>query len=164
MGEDVQGQFRSGLNRTSTGEGVSTQAGKDAVDQGTHAQTEHAFLNPHQGIITSRLGSTCNALAAGYEAPGCLCRHGTRRHRWRRDRHAGRPCHQRAPQALTAGHPGAHPGERFNPTIVRYLQFARGFSGGFPGFETDTHGLLAEKTEAGLECCVDCVRQPLPDA
>ncbi len=34
------------------------------------------------------------------------------------------------------------PGERFNATIVRYLQFAREFNTQFPGFETDIHGLV----------------------
>jgi arginine decarboxylase len=34
------------------------------------------------------------------------------------------------------------PGERFNPTIVRYLCFARAFNERFPGFETDIHGLV----------------------
>jgi hypothetical protein len=34
------------------------------------------------------------------------------------------------------------PGERFNATIVRYLQFARDFNERFPGFETDIHGLV----------------------
>ena len=38
------------------------------------------------------------------------------------------------------------PGERFNQTIVRYLKFAREFNEKFPGFETDIHGLVAEKT------------------
>jgi len=47
------------------------------------------------------------------------------------------------------------PGERFNPTIVRYLQFARDFNAKFPGFETDIHGLV--KSE-GNGYYVDCVR------
>jgi arginine decarboxylase len=46
------------------------------------------------------------------------------------------------------------PGERFNPTIVRYLQFARDFNAKFPGFETDIHGLV--KSE-GNGYYVDCV-------
>ncbi|MDX9995094.1 MAG: arginine/lysine/ornithine decarboxylase [Rhodocyclaceae bacterium] len=46
------------------------------------------------------------------------------------------------------------PGERFNPTIVRYLQFARDFNARFPGFETDIHGLV--KSE-GNGYYVDCV-------
>jgi arginine decarboxylase len=50
------------------------------------------------------------------------------------------------------------PGERFNPTIVRYLQFAREFNAKFPGFETDIHGLVAEEHESGLKYYVDCVR------
>ena len=37
------------------------------------------------------------------------------------------------------------PGERFNKTIVDYLKFAREFNRKFPGFETDIHGLVAEK-------------------
>ncbi|MDP2170329.1 MAG: arginine/lysine/ornithine decarboxylase [Rhodocyclaceae bacterium] len=47
------------------------------------------------------------------------------------------------------------PGECFNPTIVRYLQFARDFNARFPGFETDIHGLV--KSE-GNGYYVDCVR------
>ncbi|GAB6050440.1 arginine/lysine/ornithine decarboxylase [Hydrogenophilus islandicus] len=47
------------------------------------------------------------------------------------------------------------PGERFNATIVRYLQFARAFNRAFPGFETDVHGLV--KGENG-DYFVDCVR------
>ena len=49
------------------------------------------------------------------------------------------------------------PGERFNKTIVRYLQFARDFNERFPGFETDIHGLVEEETEHGVRCYVDCV-------
>jgi arginine decarboxylase len=47
------------------------------------------------------------------------------------------------------------PGERFNSTIVRYLQFAREFNAKFPGFETDIHGLVKEN---GNGYYVDCVR------
>ncbi len=47
------------------------------------------------------------------------------------------------------------PGECFNATIVRYLQFAREFNAGFPGFETDIHGLVKESASAYY---VDCVR------
>jgi arginine decarboxylase len=47
------------------------------------------------------------------------------------------------------------PGERFNATIVRYLQFARDFNAKFPGFETDIHGLVKEN---GNGYYVDCVR------
>ena len=36
------------------------------------------------------------------------------------------------------------PGERFNRTIMRYLQFARDFNLRFPGFETDVHGLVKD--------------------
>jgi arginine decarboxylase len=46
------------------------------------------------------------------------------------------------------------PGERFNKTIVRYLQFAREFNAAFPGFETDIHGLVKEN---GSGYFVDCV-------
>jgi arginine decarboxylase len=48
------------------------------------------------------------------------------------------------------------PGERFNKTIVRYLQFAREFNAKFPGFETDIHGLVKEN---GTGYYVDCVAQ-----
>ena len=48
------------------------------------------------------------------------------------------------------------PGERFNRTIVRYLQFARDFNARFPGFETDIHGLVKEE---GNGYYVDCVAQ-----
>jgi arginine decarboxylase len=48
------------------------------------------------------------------------------------------------------------PGERFNKTIVRYLQFAREFNAMFPGFETDIHGLVKEN---GNGYYVDCVAQ-----
>ena len=47
------------------------------------------------------------------------------------------------------------PGERFNPTIVSYLRFARDFNARFPGFETDIHGLV--KGEDG-RYYVDCVK------
>ncbi len=50
------------------------------------------------------------------------------------------------------------PGERFNRTIVRYLQFAREFNEKFPGFETDIHGLVKEQTGEGVKYHVDCVR------
>jgi len=39
------------------------------------------------------------------------------------------------------------PGERFNRTIVEYLQFARTFNEMFPGFETDIHGLVEEEAD-----------------
>ena len=52
------------------------------------------------------------------------------------------------------------PGERFNSTIVRYLQFAREFNAKFPGFETDIHGLVEEPGEQGSRFYVDCVLQP----
>ncbi|MDR1889338.1 MAG: arginine/lysine/ornithine decarboxylase [Zoogloeaceae bacterium] len=47
------------------------------------------------------------------------------------------------------------PGERFNRTIVRYLQFTRDFNLRFPGFETDVHGLV--KYEEDGRYYVDCV-------
>ncbi len=49
------------------------------------------------------------------------------------------------------------PGERFNSTIVRYLQFAREFNGKFPGFETDIHGLVVDKDSDSVSYHVDCV-------
>jgi arginine decarboxylase len=51
------------------------------------------------------------------------------------------------------------PGERFNRTIVRYLQFAREFNEKFPGFETDIHGLVKEHFDGRVRYYVDCVRQ-----
>ncbi|MGA4234230.1 Orn/Lys/Arg decarboxylase N-terminal domain-containing protein [Ralstonia nicotianae] len=50
------------------------------------------------------------------------------------------------------------PGERFNRTIVQYLQFAREFNKLFPGFETDIHGLVEEEIEGRIGYFVDCVR------
>jgi arginine decarboxylase len=52
------------------------------------------------------------------------------------------------------------PGERFNATIVRYLQFTRSFNEKFPGFETDVHGLV-ENPDNG-KYYVDCVTQVTP--
>ena len=51
------------------------------------------------------------------------------------------------------------PGERFNSTIVRYLQFARDFNQRFPGFETDIHGLVQEEVDGKVRYFVDCVVQ-----
>ena len=53
------------------------------------------------------------------------------------------------------------PGERFNANIVRYLQFAREFNHQFPGFETDSHGLVEEPAGADgrSKWFVDCVRK-----
>ena len=51
------------------------------------------------------------------------------------------------------------PGERFNRTIVQYLQFARTFNEAFPGFETDIHGLVKEQSNGRSRYYVDCVRQ-----
>ncbi len=50
------------------------------------------------------------------------------------------------------------PGERFNKTIVDYLKFARDFNKRFPGFETDIHGLVSEKTNGDRVYYVDCVK------
>ncbi len=50
------------------------------------------------------------------------------------------------------------PGERFNATIVRYLQFAREFNEKFPGFETDIHGLVKDLANGRPHYYVDCVR------
>ena len=47
------------------------------------------------------------------------------------------------------------PGERFNKPICDYLRFAREFNAGFPGFETDVHGLVKG---ADGTYFVDCVR------
>jgi len=52
------------------------------------------------------------------------------------------------------------PGERFNPPIVRYLQFARNFNQRFPGFATDVHGLVTQTEPNGNKrYFVDCVKQ-----
>ncbi len=51
------------------------------------------------------------------------------------------------------------PGERFNRTIVRYLQFARDFNRRFPGFDTDIHGLVEDSGGSEPQYYVDCVRQ-----
>ena len=50
------------------------------------------------------------------------------------------------------------PGERFNGTIVRYLQFARDFNARFPGFETEIHGLVKTDATGEANYCVDCVK------
>ena len=49
------------------------------------------------------------------------------------------------------------PGERFNATIVRYLRFAREFNEKFPGFETDVHGLVKDRSNGTTRYYVDCV-------
>lgn len=49
------------------------------------------------------------------------------------------------------------PGERFNATIVRYLQFTREFNDRFPGFETDVHGLVKARDNGRWRYYVDCV-------
>ncbi len=51
------------------------------------------------------------------------------------------------------------PGERFNKLIVDYLKFARDFNKGFPGFETDIHGLVSDKENGERVYHVDCVSQ-----
>ena len=51
------------------------------------------------------------------------------------------------------------PGERFNRTIVRYLQYARAFNEGYPGFETDIHGLVKDDSNGKVRYFVDCVPQ-----
>jgi len=52
------------------------------------------------------------------------------------------------------------PGERFNSTIVQYLQFAREFNLQFPGFETYIHGLAVDKDAEGKNrYYVDCILQ-----
>jgi arginine decarboxylase len=50
------------------------------------------------------------------------------------------------------------PGERVNANIVNYLKFAREFNRRFPGFETDIHGLVKQKTNGEVEYFLDCVR------
>ncbi|MDO8989764.1 MAG: arginine/lysine/ornithine decarboxylase [Sideroxyarcus sp.] len=50
------------------------------------------------------------------------------------------------------------PGEVFNKTIVDYLKFARDFNKRFPGFETDIHGLVAERNNGERVYYVDCVK------
>ncbi|MES3036680.1 MAG: arginine/lysine/ornithine decarboxylase [Bdellovibrionota bacterium] len=50
------------------------------------------------------------------------------------------------------------PGERFNKTIVNYLKFTRDFNQRFPGFETDVHGLVAERENGIKKYFVDCVK------
>jgi len=50
------------------------------------------------------------------------------------------------------------PGERFNKTIMDYLKFARDFNKKFPGFETDIHGLVAERVNGEKVYYVDCVK------
>ncbi len=49
------------------------------------------------------------------------------------------------------------PGERFNATIVRYLQFSRMFNQQFPGFDSDIHGLVTSNGDGASRYCVDCV-------
>jgi len=49
------------------------------------------------------------------------------------------------------------PGERFNKTIVQYLQFARDFNRRFPGFDTDIHGLVEIEEDGQRRYFMDCV-------
>jgi len=52
------------------------------------------------------------------------------------------------------------PGEVFNSKIVEYLKFNRAFEKECPGFETDIHGLVHEKDEAGImHYYADCVAE-----
>ncbi|AHV94714.1 orn/Lys/Arg decarboxylase, major domain protein [Bordetella holmesii ATCC 51541] len=52
------------------------------------------------------------------------------------------------------------PGERFNRTIVQYLQFAREFNERFPGFETYIHGLAQDVGPDGAKrYYVDCLKE-----
>jgi arginine decarboxylase len=53
------------------------------------------------------------------------------------------------------------PGERFNRTIVQFLQFARSFNQQFPGFDTDIHGLVEQNDGGKLRYFIDCVRPPI---
>jgi arginine decarboxylase len=50
------------------------------------------------------------------------------------------------------------PGERFNKTVVDYIKFVREFNKQFPGFETDVHGLVAEKINGETTYHIDCVK------
>jgi len=50
------------------------------------------------------------------------------------------------------------PGERVNAKIVNYLKFAREFNAKFPGFETDIHGLVKQRSNGKAEYFLDCVR------
>lgn len=43
------------------------------------------------------------------------------------------------------GVPIIMPGEEFNESIARYLQFCKRFDAAFPGFETEIHGLVIDK-------------------
>ncbi|GAB3039110.1 arginine/lysine/ornithine decarboxylase [Bowmanella dokdonensis] len=51
------------------------------------------------------------------------------------------------------------PGERYNATIVKYLQFVREFNGRFPGLESDVHGLVRETIDGETQYFVDVVKQ-----
>ncbi|HEX7386969.1 MAG TPA: arginine/lysine/ornithine decarboxylase [Castellaniella sp.] len=52
------------------------------------------------------------------------------------------------------------PGERFNRDIVDYLKFTQEFNHGFPGFETDVHGLAYDTDDGGQRhYYVDCIRE-----
>lgn len=51
------------------------------------------------------------------------------------------------------------PGERFNSTIIKYLQFTRAFNDAFPGFETDVHGLVRETVNGESAYFIDVVKE-----
>ncbi|MCU4676596.1 arginine/lysine/ornithine decarboxylase [Catenovulum sp. 2E275] len=51
------------------------------------------------------------------------------------------------------------PGERFNPTIIQYLKFARDFNTALPGFETDVHGLIKQEVDGKTCYFVDVVKE-----
>ncbi|MCP5206229.1 MAG: lysine decarboxylase [Hahellaceae bacterium] len=51
------------------------------------------------------------------------------------------------------------PGERFNSTVIKYLQFVRAFNSEFPGFETDVHGLVRERVDGVDSYFIDVVKE-----
>jgi arginine decarboxylase len=51
------------------------------------------------------------------------------------------------------------PGERFNASILRYLEFVRDFNQRFPGFETDVHGLVHEEIDGVEGYFIDVVKE-----
>jgi len=51
------------------------------------------------------------------------------------------------------------PGERFNASILRYLEFVRDFNQRFPGFETDVHGLVHEEINGVEGYFIDVVKE-----
>ncbi|AGF46648.1 arginine decarboxylase [Candidatus Kinetoplastibacterium desouzaii TCC079E] len=50
------------------------------------------------------------------------------------------------------------PGEKFNKTIVKYLEFARDFNKNFPGFENYIHGLGVENHNGCKRYYIDCLK------